>query len=286
MTIEMKNINNSKQNNSIFELANNFVEKCNIIVINLIVLAMLGGILMVPTLLIFVYEFTQDKISFYKIERQLKNVDLDQTLKKLKEVNLNKKDKIWYNRLFSLNSKPFELEQLKRITTDDQRYNGTVLKMKNLTNNICKIETIFFDQLFGQYDFIEIQNTSLKPNEETLVYLAYKNLAFDGYHTKSINHTSLLMLDEYSSLPEEFLAYKIINKLLSDEYTSLEWKFAPEQIARLKKDSSNSIYAHVDLSKILNLKENIDDRMFFAESMFRKSCCENNTIKVKYSSQQ
>ena len=54
-----------------------------------------------------------------------------------------------------------------------------------------------------------IENTSLKPNEETLVYLAYKNLAFDGYHTKSINHTSLLMLDEYSSLPEEFLAYKI-----------------------------------------------------------------------------
>ena len=282
----MKNINNSKQNNSIFELADNFVEKCNIVVINLIVLAMLGGILMVPTLLIFVYEFTQDKISFYKIERQLKNVDLDQTLKKLKEINLNKKDKIWYNRLFSLNSKPFELEQLKRITTDDERYNGTVLKIKNLTDNICRIETIFFDQLFGQYDFIEIQNSSLKPNEETLVYLAYKNLDFRGYHTKSINHTSLLMLDEYSSLPEEFLAYKIINKLLSYEYLNLERKFAPEQIAQLKKDSSNSIYAWVDLSKIFSLKEDIDHRILLAELIFRKSCRENNTIKAQYPSQQ
>ena len=154
-----------------------------------ILLGTIGFVLIIGNLLISGYEFAQDKFSFYKIEQELNSVDLDQTLKKLEWVKSNGKDEIWYNRLFSIKSTAFELEQLNRVTTNDERYNGAILKIKNLTNNICKIDNTFFDQLFGKYDFIEIQNTSLKPNEETMVYIAYKNLAFEGYRTKSTRQT-------------------------------------------------------------------------------------------------
>lgn len=238
-----------------------------ILSMNQVVLGTLGLILIVGTLLISVNDFVQDKISFYQIKNIVKNSNID-------KAQGNEK-------LFSMKTKTFELTQLNRVSTnmekyDLARYNGTILKIKNLTNNTCKIEKSFFKQLFDKYDSIEIQNTILRPTEETLVYLAYKNLAFKGYHTKSTNHTSLLMLDQYSSLPKEFLPYARINQLLTYEYTSLKWELSPERIARLEKESSNSIYASVDLQKILSLKEGLTNSTLLAGLMFHSVYCKNN----------
>ena len=236
-------------------------------IVNRIIVVTIGTILLGGTLFFSAVDFIEDKISFYKIKSALHNADInpnDSTIR--------------YQRLFSINNNKFELIQLNRITSDDERYNGTVLKIKNLTDNTCKIDSSLFKQLFDQYDFIEISNVNLKPTEETEVYLAYKNLAFRGYHTKSTRHTSLLMLDKYSSLPEEFQVYKMINKLLSDEYISLDWEFTAERIARLEKDSSNSIYASVDLQKLLSLKINIEHQMLLVELRFCNLCPKNNTV--------
>ncbi len=233
-----------------------------ILSMNQVVLDTLGLILIVGILLISVNDFVQDKISFYQIKNIVKNSNID-------KAQGNEK-------LFSMKTKTFELTQLNRISTnmekyDLARYNGTILKIKNLTNNTCKIEKSFFKQLFDKYDSIEIQNTILRPTEETLVYIAFK-----GYHTKSTNHTSLLMLDQYSSLPKEFLPYARINQLLTYEYTSLKWELSPERITRLEKESSNSIYASVDLQKILSLKEGLTNRTLLAGLMFHSVYCKNN----------
>lgn len=120
-----------------------------ILSMNQVVLGTLGLILIVGTLLISVNDFVQDKISFYQIKNIVKSSNID-------KAQGNEK-------LFSMKTKTFELTQLNCVSTnmekyDLARYNSTILKIKNLTNNTCKIEKSFFKQLFDKYDSIEIQN--------------------------------------------------------------------------------------------------------------------------------
>ena len=233
-----------------------------------IVLGTLGLILIVGTLIISVNDFVQDKISFYQIKNIVKNSEIN----KLRG----------NEHLFSLKTKTFELTQLNSVSTnvdgyDLGRYNGAVLKIKNLTSKTCTIEKSFFEQFIGSSDFIEIQDQILQPSKETLIFFAYKNLDFRGYHTKSTRHTSLLTLNKNSSLPDEYLKYSMIHNLLSN-YGSLIWKISPERMESLKKESSKSIYANYDFQYALRLKEEVDQRKFLSEIIFRNIYCKNDTI--------
>ena len=233
-----------------------------------IVLDTLGLILIVSTLIISVNDFVQDKISFYQIKNIVKNSEIN----KLRG----------NEHLFSLKTKTFELTQLNSVSTnvdgyDLGRYNSAVLKIKNLTSKTCTIEKSFFEQFIGSSDFIEIQDQILQLSKETLIFFAYKNLDFRGYHTKSTRHTSLLTLNKNSSLPDEYLKYSMIHNLLSN-YGSLIWKISPERMESLKKESSKSIYANYDFQYALRLKEEVDQRKFLSEIIFRNIYCKNDTI--------
>jgi hypothetical protein len=233
----------------------------------LIVLGTLGLILIVGTLIISVNDFVQDKISFYQIKNIVKNSEIN-------ELRGNE-------HLFSLKTKTFELTQLNSVGTNAGeyylgRYHGAVLKIKNLTSKTCTIEKSFFDQFIGYSDFIEIRDQILQPSKETLIFFAYKNLDFRGYHTKSTRHTSLLTLNKNSSLPDEYFKYDTIHNLLST-YRSLMWKISSERIESLEKESSKSIYANYDFQYAFRLKEEVDQRKFLSEIIFQNYYCKNDT---------
>ncbi|WP_341758059.1 hypothetical protein [Candidatus Tisiphia endosymbiont of Ditula angustiorana] len=134
--------------------------------------------------------FTISPIYVFFEDRSITN----QLIKELEKSNNETKS---YSILFSTITKILQIDQVnKLISTENKdtpynlgRYVGATLKIKNLTDKTCNLTPSFFEKLFGKYDKIEITKNTLVPNEETLIYIVFRNISsIHIFESNSLNY--------------------------------------------------------------------------------------------------